>query len=214
MEIKKNKEIFPLTVIILAGGKSSRLGINKDKAQLRLAGKPLIDWVISKLTSITNLTEDNIIIVGPPDKYTSYKQVVPDLFPHRGPLVGIYSGLKASPTFYNLIVGCDMPFLETKLLWYMRENINSEDVIIPRYNKIYIEPLLAIYSKNCLAAIENNLKKDILPIRLIFPYLKIKYIEDNEIVKFDPEYLSFFNINFMDDLAVAEKLIKNIEGNK
>jgi len=208
MEIKKNKEIFPLTVIILAGGKSSRLGINKDKAQLRLAGKPLIDWVISKLTSITNLTEDNIIIVGPPDKYTSYKQVVPDLFPHRGPLVGIYSGLKASPTFYNLIVGCDMPFLQKELLWYMWENIESEDIIIPRYGKDYIEPLLAIYSKSCLEIMEKNLKRDILPVRLIFPYLKVKYIEDEEIIKFDPKRLSFFNINFKKDLIKAEELIR------
>ena len=208
MEIKKNKEIFPLTVIILAGGKSSRLGINKDKAQLRLAGKPLIDWVISKLTSITNLTEDNIIIVGPPDKYTSYKQVVPDLFPHRGPLVGIYSGLKASPTFYNLIVGCDMPFLQKELLWYMWENIESEDIIIPRYGKDYIEPLLAIYSKSCLEIMEKNLKRDILPVRLIFPYLKVKYIEDEEIIKFDPKRLSFFNVNFKKDLIKAEELIR------
>jgi len=208
MIIKNNRKIFPLTVIILAGGKSSRLGINKDKAQLRLAGKPLIDWVISKLTSITNLTEDNIIIVGPPEKYPSYKQVVPDLFPQRGPLAGIYSGLKASPTFYNLIVGCDMPFLETELLWYMWENIDSEDIIIPRYGKDYIEPLLAIYSKSCLEIMEKNLKGDILPVRLIFPYLKVKYIEDKEIIKFDPKHLSFFNINFKEDFIRAEELIR------
>jgi len=208
MIIKNNRKIFPLTVIILAGGKSSRLGINKDKAQFRLVGKPLIDWVISKLTSITNITEDNIIIVGPPDKYPSYKQVVPDLFSHRGPLVGIYSGLKASPTFYNLIVGCDMPFLETELLWYMWKNIGSEDIIIPRYGKDYIEPLLAIYSKSCLEIMEKNLKRDILSVRLIFPYLKVKYIEDEEIIKFDPKYLSFFNINFKKDLIKAEELIR------
>jgi len=208
MIIKNNRKIFPLTVIILAGGKSSRLGINKDKAQLRLAGKPLIDWVISKLTSITNLTEDNIIIVGPPEKYPSYKQVVPDLFPQRGPLAGIYSGLKASPTFYNLIVGCDMPFLETELLWYMWENIDSDDIIIPRYGKDYIEPLLAIYSKSCLEIMEKNLKGDILPVRLIFPYLKVKYIEDKEIIKFDPKHLSFFNINFKEDFIRAEELIR------
>ena len=211
MQIKNDKNNLPLTAIVLAGGRSSRINLDQEKADIKLNGSSLIERVISKVKFVV---DKNIIIVSPSKRYSYLSKVVQDIVPQKGPLAGIYSGLKASSTFYNLIVGCDMPFLETKLLWYMRENINSEDVIIPRYNKIYIEPLLAIYSKNCLAAIENNLKKDILPIRLIFPYLKIKYIEDNEIVKFDPEYLSFFNINFMDDLAVAEKLIKNIEGNK
>ncbi len=77
MEIIKKKEIHPLTAIILAGGKSSRIGSDQDKAILKLNGKRLIDIVISKLKHIVG---DNIIIVGPPEKYPSYKQVVPDLF--------------------------------------------------------------------------------------------------------------------------------------
>ncbi|MHC2995150.1 MAG: molybdenum cofactor guanylyltransferase [Candidatus Atribacteria bacterium] len=211
MIIKKNRKISPLTAIILAGGKSSRIGTDKDKAMLRLNGKRLIDIVISKLKCIVG---DNIIIVGPPKKYPSYKQVVPDLFPQRCPLVGIYSGLKVSPSQYNLVVGCDMPFLETELLWYMRKNIDYEDIIIPRYGKDYIEPLLAIYSKSCLEIMQKNLKRDILPVRLIFPYLKVKYIEDEEIIKFDPKYLSFFNINFKKDLIKSEELIRNKEVKK
>ena len=205
MKIKENKKNLPLTAIILAGGKSSRIGLDQDKAILELDGKRLIDIVISKVKHIVG---GNIIIVGPPEKYPSYKQVVPDLFHQRGPLAGIYSGLKASPTFYNLIVGCDMPFLETELIWYMWGNIYSEDIIIPRYGKDYVEPLLAIYSKSCLEVMEKNLKRDILPVRLIFPYLKVKYIEDKEIIKFDPKHLSFFNINFKKDLIKAEKLIR------
>ena len=211
MQIKNNKNKIPLTAIVLAGGRSSRININQEKADLNLNGSSLIERVISKLKLIF---DDNIIIVGSSKEYSCLSKVVQDIVPQKGPLAGIYSGLKASTTFYNLIVGCDMPFLETRLLWYMWEIIHSEDIIIPRYNKIYIEPLLAIYGKSCLDIIENNLKKDILSIRLIFPYLKVKYIEDEEIVKFDPEYLSFFNINFMDDLVIAEKLIRNIERNK
>ncbi len=209
MIIKKNKKIIPLTAIILAGGKSSRISINKDKAQLKLAGEPLINWVISRLVPI--IIEENIIIVGPPKKYSYFPKIVQDIFPQKGPLAGIYSGLKASPTFYNLIVGCDMPFLETELVWYMWKNISSEDIIIPSCGKDYIEPLFAIYSKRCLKIMEKNLKRDILPVRLIFPYLKVKYIKDEEIMKFDPKYLSFFNINFKKDLIKAEELIRNKE---
>ncbi len=208
MEIKKNKEIPRLTAVILAGGKSSRIGPDKDKAILKLKGKRLIDIVISKLKHIVG---DNIIIVGPPEKYPSYKQVVPDLFNQRGLLVGLYSGLKASASRYNLVVGCDMPFLKVELLQYMRDMIDSNDIIIPRYAKSYVEPLCAIYSKDCLEVMKRNIEAGILSIRRIFPYLKVKYIEKKEIKRVDPELNSFFNINFKEDFIRAEELIKGNE---
>jgi len=210
MEIKKNEEIPHLTAIILAGGKSSRIGSGQDKAILKLNGKRLIDIVISKLKHIVG---DNIIIVGPPEKYPSYKQVVPDLFNQRGLLVGLYSGLKTSASQYNLVVGCDMPFLKVELLQYMRDKIDSNDIIIPRYAKSYIEPLCAIYSKDCLEVMKRNIIAGILSIRRIFPYLKVKYIEEKEIKRVDPELNSFFNVNYKEDFIRAEELIKGNESN-
>ncbi len=205
MEIKKNKEIPPLTAIILAGGKSSRIGSDQDKAILKLNGKRLIDIVISKLKYIVG---DNIIIVGPPEKYPSYKQVVSDLFNQKGFLVGLYSGLKASASRYNLVVGCDMPFLKLELLQYMEDKIDSNDIIIPRYAKSYVEPLCAIYSKDCLGVMKKNIEAGILSIRRIFPYLKVKYIEEKEIKRVDPELNSFFNVNYKEDFVRAKELIK------
>ncbi|MEE8564428.1 MAG: molybdenum cofactor guanylyltransferase [Atribacterota bacterium] len=210
MEIKRNKESPRLTAIILAGGKSSRIGSDQNKAILKLNGKRLIDIVISKLKHIVG---DNIIIVGPPEKYPSYKQVVPDLFNQRGLLVGLYSGLKASASRYNLVVGCDMPFLKVELLQYMRDMIDSNDIIIPRYAKSYVEPLCAIYSKDCLEVMKKNIEAGILSIRRIFPYLKVKYIEEEEIKRVDPKLNSFFNINFKEDFNMAEELIKGNEFN-
>jgi len=210
MKIKKNKEIHPLTAIILAGGKSSRMGSDQNKAILKLSGKRLIDIVISKLKHIVG---DNIIIVGPPEKYPSYKQVVPDLFNQKGLLVGLYSGLKASDSRYNLVVGCDMPFLKLELLQYMKDKMDSNDIIIPRYAKSYIEPLCAIYNKDCLKVMERNIKAEILSIRRIFPYLKVRYIEEKEIKRVDPELNSFFNINYKEDFIRAEELIKGNESN-
>jgi len=210
MEIKKNKEIPRLTAIILAGGKSSRIGSGQDKAILKLNGKRLIDIVTSKLKHIVG---DNITIVGPPEKYPSYKQVVPDLFNQRGLLVGLYSGLKISVSQYNLVVGCDMPFLKVELLQYMRDKIDSNDIIIPRYAKSYIEPLCAIYSKDCLEVMKRNIKAGILSVRKIFPYLKVKYIEEKEIKRVDPELNSFFNVNYKEDFIRAEELIKGNESN-
>jgi len=210
MKIKKNKEIPRLTAIILAGGKSSRIGSGQDKAILKLNGKRLIDIVISKLKHIVG---DNIIIVGPTEKYPSYKQVVPDLFNQKGLLVGLYSGLKTSVSQYNLVVGCDMPFLKVELLQYMRDKIDSNDIIIPRYAKSYVEPLCAIYSKVCLEVMKRNIKVGILSVRKIFPYLKVKYIEEKEIKKVDPELNSFFNVNYKEDFIRAEELIKGNESN-
>lgn len=210
MKIKKNKEIRPLTAIILAGGKSSRIGSDKNKAILKLNKKCLIDIVISKLKHIVG---DNIIIVGPPEKYPSYKQVVPDLFNQRGLLVGLYSGLKSSTSRYNLVVGCDMPFLKVELLQYLRDKIDSSDIIIPHSTKSFIEPLCAIYSKDCLNIMERNIEAGILSIRRIFPYLKVKYIKAKEIKRVDPELNSFFNINYKEDFVRAEELIKGNEPN-
>ena len=204
----KDKKILSLTAIILAGGKSSRIGSDKNKSMLRLNGKHLIDIVRSKLKCVVG---DNIIIAGPPESYLSYKQVIPDLFFQKGPLAGIYSGLRASPSQYNLVVGCDMPFLEVKLLKYMTENIYSNDIVIPRYGDGYIEPLCAIYSKRCLEAIERNLAEHIFSVRAIFPHLKVKFIEEEEIKKFDPKFYSFFNLNFKHDFRKAEELIKKKE---
>jgi len=210
MEVKKFREITDLTAVILAGGKSSRIGSDQNKAILKLNKKRLIDIVISKLKHIVG---DNIIIVGPPEKYPSYKQVVPDLFNQKSLLVGLYSGLKASTSRYNLVVGCDMPFLNVELLQYIREKIDSNDIIIPRYNKSYIEPLCAIYSKDCLEIMKRNIEAGILSIRRIFSYLKVRYIEEEEIKRIDPELNSFFNINYKVDFIKAEELIKENESN-
>jgi len=204
MIVEENKEMPPLTAIILAGGRSNRMGAGKDKAKLNLGGKCLIDIVISRLQPLVG---DNLIIVGPPEKYPAYKQVVPDLFSKGSPLVGIYSGLKASFSLYNIVVGCDMPFLEVKLLQYMIENINSNDLVIPRYGAGYLEPLCAIYGKRCLEVMERNLVKDIFSVRAIFPYLKVRFIEEEEIKKYDPGLYSFFNINYKQDMIRAEKIM-------
>ena len=208
MKIIEDKKTSSLTVVILAGGKSSRVGLNKSKGQMKLTGRPLIDWVISKLTFLDNLTEEDIIIVGPKEKYPNFKRVVQDIFPQRGPLGGIFSGLKASNSQYNLLLGCDMPFIKVKLLQYMIENINSYDIIIPCYGKGLIEPLCAIYSKSCLKVIERNIRAGVLSVRKIFPYLKIRFIKEGEIKKFDAELYSFFNINLKHDFVKAEELIK------
>jgi molybdopterin-guanine dinucleotide biosynthesis protein A len=119
--------------------------------------------------------------------------------------VGIYSGLIASSSSRAIVVGCDTPFLSVGLLEYMTQICSTFDVVVPRIKK-KVEPLCAVYSKTCLAPIQELLEQNELGIRKLFSMVKVKYVEEDEINNFDPEHLSFFNINSQADLNKARKL--------
>ena len=201
-----NENLFPINVLILAGGKSSRIGLNKDKGQIRLMGINLIDRVISNIISIDGFSEKDIIIVGPKERFPFLNRVVEDIYPQKGPLGGIFSGLHSSDTFYNLVIGYDMPFIEGKLIKHMINNMNNYDIIIPIHGQDLFEPLCAIYSKNCLEVIEKNINKGKLAVRSIFPFLRVRLIQEKEIKKYDRKLYSFFNINLKSDFIKAKKL--------
>jgi molybdopterin-guanine dinucleotide biosynthesis protein A len=193
-----------MTSIILAGGKSSRLG--RIKALQVIDGKSLIQWVVDHLailsTEIIIATADGEAI---PCSSAVRVKTVADIYPGKGPLAGIYSGLMASSSPQAIVVGCDTPFLSVGLLEYMTQICPASDVVVPRI-KNKLEPLCAVYSKNCLAQIQKLLEQDERRIRKLFSMVKVKYVEEDEINKFDPEHLSFFNINTQDDLERARKL--------
>ena len=193
-----------MTSIILAGGKSSRLG--RSKALQAIGGKSLIQWVVDRLAILST----EIIIA------TAHGEAIPcssavriktvaDIYPGKGPLVGIYSGLIASSSSRAIVVGCDTPFLSADLLEYMTQICSKFDVVVPRI-KNKLEPLCAVYSKNCLGSIQGLLEQDELRIRKLFSMVKVKYVEEDEINRFDPEHLSFFNINSPHDLERARRL--------
>jgi len=193
-----------MTSIILAGGKSSRLG--QSKALQVIGGKSLIQWVVDRLA----LLSTEIIIATAHGKTIPCSsavriKTVADIYPEKGPLAGIYSGLIASSSSRAIVAGCDTPFLSVGLLEYMTQICSTLDVVVPRVeNKV--EPLCAVYSKNCLAPIQELLEQNELRISELFRMIKVKYVEEDEINSFDPEHLSFFNINSQADLTRARKL--------
>jgi len=193
-----------MTSIILAGGKSSRLG--RSKALQLIEGKSLIQRVVDRLailsTEIITVTAHGEAI---PCSSVVRIKTVADIYPRKGPLVGIYSGLIASSSSRAIVVGCDTPFLSASLLEYMSQTCSTFDVVVPRI-KNKLEPLCAVYSKNCLVPIQELLEQDELRIRKLFSMVKVKYVEEDEINSFDPEHLSFFNINSQADLDRARKL--------
>jgi molybdopterin-guanine dinucleotide biosynthesis protein A len=193
-----------MTSIILAGGKSSRLG--RNKALQAIGCKSLIQWVVDCLATLST----EIIIAAAhgetiPCSSSTEIRIAADLYPGKGPLVGIYSGLIASPSPRAIVVGCDMPFLSVDLLDYMLQISSTFDVIVPQTRE-KVEPLCAVYSKNCLASIHNLLERDELRLSELINMVKVRYIKEDEINRLDPEHLSFFNVNTQADLDRARIL--------
>ncbi|MDI7275770.1 MAG: molybdenum cofactor guanylyltransferase [Anaerolineae bacterium] len=187
--------------IVLAGGQSRRLGI--DKALVRVAGVPLIDRVLGRLGQ---LTEDIVVVGGDPQACARPRvRLVPDLWPGMGPLGGIYSGLQAVRFGRALVVGCDMPFLDLRLLRFMILLSADYDVVIPDMDGL-LEPLHAIYSRATLKPIEALLRAGDLRIVHFLGQVRVRYVDRAEIEVFDPRTLSFFNVNTPEELQRAEAL--------
>ena len=195
-----------ITGAILTGGKSSRLG--RDKAFETINGCRLIDRVILLVARVS----ETILIITSKQKISQYTnlnhKVIADIYPNRGVLGAIYTGLVHSDTRYTLFVGCDMPLLNIPLLKHMigSANKNSFDIIVPELNGM-VEPLHAIYSKTCLPAILLLLEQKKLKVADLFHIVDTKYICQDEIEQFDKNHLSFLNLNTQDDIEKANSLI-------
>jgi molybdopterin-guanine dinucleotide biosynthesis protein A len=194
-----------ITFIVLAGGKGLRLG--RDKVQETVGNSNLLQRVLSQLASFNN----DIIVVTADKKSLPHftggqrSRLVTDIHAGKGALGGIYTGLAVSSSRYNLVVACDMPFLNQALLRYMIQLSAGFDLVVPRLGE-WVEPLHAVYAKSCLAPIEKLLNRDNLEIRALFELVKVRYVEAEEIDRFDPKHLSFFNINTEADLEKAQQL--------
>jgi len=196
-----------ISCIVLAGGKGLRLG--RDKTVETVGNTSLLERVVSNLS----LFDSDIIIVTATKQslpqFIGYSRlrIVADIYPSRGVLGGIYTGLVTSDSLYNLVVACDMPFLNQALLRYMVQLADGVDLVVPRLDDM-IEPLHAVYSKNCLATIENLLRQDNLKISHLLTSVRVRYVEAEEINQLDPKHLSFFNINTEADLETAQELAR------
>jgi molybdopterin-guanine dinucleotide biosynthesis protein A len=134
-------------------------------------------------------------------------KAIVDLYPGKGALGGIYTGLKNAENYYSLVVGCDMPFLNTNLLRYLIDRAPNFDLVVPRVDGKY-EPLHAVYSKNCLVSISALMNQGRLGISQLFDMVNTRYVDKKEMARFDPHLLSFFNVNKLDDLTKARDIIK------
>jgi molybdopterin-guanine dinucleotide biosynthesis protein A len=199
--MERTTRVDPMSAVILAGGRSSRLG--QDKAFLKANGQFLIERIIDRLAQVS---EEIIIVTNDVDAYEHLEAtVVADVCPGKAALGGIYSGLREATNPHSLVVACDMPFLNVSLLRYLQRFAPAHDVVIPRLGQ-FTEALHAIYSKSCIPHIERQLQVGNLRITGFFPAVRVAYVAQDEIEVFDPNHLSFFNINSQADLEKAREI--------
>jgi molybdopterin-guanine dinucleotide biosynthesis protein A len=190
-----------LTIAILAGGRSSRMGT--DKAFVRVLGRPLIEDILAQ---VAGLGDETLIVTNRPDDY-SYLGVplFTDVLPDKGALGGIYSALYTATGRHVLCIACDMPFVVRPLLDYLISLIPAADAVVPRLAG-EAEPFRAIYSRDCLGAIRAALDAGRMRVISFFPDVRVRYVDEAEIERFDPRHLSFFNVNTPADLEQARRL--------
>ncbi len=179
------------TAIVLAGGLGKRLG--RDKAVEMVGGVPLLERVVDALAGVASET---LLVTAPGlgERALSARPEVcwlEDIYPGKGSLGGIYTGLRHASFLHSLVVACDMPFLNSDLLRYLAGLAPRYDVVVPLLGG-HLEPLHAVYSRNCLGHIESALEQGNLKVTDFFPRVKVRTVTETEVDRFDPRRLSFF----------------------
>lgn len=194
-------EAISLTGLILAGGASSRMG--RNKALLTLAGLTLVERVTHALAA---LTDDVIIIANDAEPYRFLQRpVIPDLRPGYGPLMGLYSGLKAARGDLALLAAVDMPFLAPDFLRYLLSLAPGYDVVIPHAHD-RLHPLCAVYRReSCLPAIEQAIARGQRRLIAFHPQVRVRWVSEEALRRISPELLPLMNVNTPEELAIARR---------
>lgn len=206
---------MPITGVILAGGTSRRMG--QHKALLPLGDDSLIGHVIRQIRLVA---DERLLITNTPNAYAHLGLPMhSDIIPDAGALGGIYTGLMSASHDAVLCVACDSPFLVPKLLTYLVSVLDDYDAVMPytyrgnpaahnsRDQRI-LQTLCAIYSKRCLPIIEVMLQESELRVHALQERASIKCIAPEVWRVFDPDGISFFNINTPADLEQAERFYR------
>jgi molybdopterin-guanine dinucleotide biosynthesis protein A len=195
------------TTIVLAGGRSRRLGL--DKIILCLDDETLLEATVKKVAALGD--EVIVAVKGPLPYCLPGVRLVTDVHPGCGPLGGLHAGLAAASNSCCSVVACDMPFLNLDLLRYLISLAEDADVVVPRWTDV--EPLHAIYRPvTCLGPIERALARGERRIISFYHEVRVRYVERAEIARFDPQGLSFFNVNTAEDWEQARALARSHGG--
>lgn len=190
--------------VILAGGRSSRMGENK--ATMIFAGEPLLRRALGRLAAAV----DDALVIGPETLQPLVPQVrvVPDLVPGIGPLGGLYTALRSTAAARVFLVACDMPFIQPGLVRAMLAasvaNPDIEAVILGAGERV--QPLHAVYTRACLPTVERALASENHSLRSLLSRLSVLTLDAESVRREDPRGISTFNVNTPDDWRAALRL--------
>ncbi|MBK9769613.1 MAG: molybdenum cofactor guanylyltransferase [Candidatus Obscuribacter sp.] len=161
-----SRETLPLdlTALILCGGRSKRMG--RPKAFLPFGGTTMINHI---LTNVKDMFAETFLVSNEPESFEDFDvDVVKDILPYRGPLGGILSGLLVSQHSHAFVIACDMPLITPKMIRELCQRRFEHDVVVASHDE-GIEPLLGVYSKNCIKSLEESLLTGIWLSKTSYP---------------------------------------------
>lgn len=197
----------PISGVVVAGGKSRRMG--QDKRRLKLWGDDGPTLLEHTIALVAAVCDEVIVVLNDSDQWPHlHARVVGDVYPDGGALGGIYSGLLAAQHDHALVLAADMPRLNRALIEWMIAQPRDYDVLIPRAaedgrarNRLGVQSLHAIYGRECLAPMQQQLDAGDPQVIGFFPQVCVRMIPPEVLARFDPEGVAFMNVNTPDDLV-------------
>jgi molybdopterin-guanine dinucleotide biosynthesis protein A len=187
----RDRILADMAGIIVAGGLSRRMG--RNKALIPWRGKPLIAW---PLELFAGLFGEVLVVARDTRPYAHFGyRVVTDAFPEQGALVGLYSGLAAAASSAALFAACDMPCIEPALASLLAGELAGGAWAVVPESPAGIEPLLAVYSRRCLPAMEELIRAGDLRVRRLYESVPTVFVSPERVATVDPRFRSFVNLN-------------------
>jgi len=205
------KRLFnDITGIILAGGVSSRMGLNKTL--LEIGGKTIIERVAGLMTGVF---ENVLLSTNDFEIYRSLSlPMIGDVYKGHGPLSGIHASLIASPTNRNFFLSCDLPLMSEEMIRHIIEYKTVQPISIPSANE-RMQHLCGIYQKSLVPVIENilsdsiHLKKEngksAASVKKLISKVGAEIIETGSLPFYKEDL--FFNMNSPDDFEIIKQKI-------
>ena len=192
-----------VSVFVLAGGRSSRMG--SDKALLPIGCANLLQLILDKARQLV----PQPVIVGSRERYAQYGEVIEDVIPGCGPLCGIHAALGATQTEVNLILSVDMPLMTPDFLRWLLKIASAcpELAIVPTAGG-RVQPLCAVYRRAAYQEVERALRMGEYKVDRLFSLLPTRSISESEWLAagFPPDI--FRNVNTPQDYDAVSGMLK------
>jgi molybdopterin-guanine dinucleotide biosynthesis protein A len=189
--------IADCTAIILAGGESKRMG--RDKAALPFNGETLLQSVID---SVQPLFAQTLVSVRELRSDVVLPQIC-DTQADGGPLVGLISAMEAVTTPWTFVVACDMPFVAPALIAHLASLRDGHQAVVPQVNE-HAQPLAAFYARSALPLLRSSLASGNKSLIGALKSLDVRYVGADELLQWDAQLRSFFDLDTPQDVAIAE----------